>query len=189
MSKKMILIVGGVAALLVLGGGGFFAYRALFSSPKAEGGEEAKGGEEKKESGEEKAAEKEKGHGEEAKGEEKAAGHGEKKEGGAAPAVPGMGPTYALEPFVVNLADPGRPRYAKIVVQLELDADPAAAELDGLKPKVRDSLLMLFSSKGSQEMVTVGGKETLRNEVIRRLNALLTTGKVVEAYFTEFVVQ
>jgi flagellar FliL protein len=38
-------------------------------------------------------------------------------------------------------------------------------------------------------MVTVGGKETMRNEIIRRLNALLTTGKVVEVYFTDFVVQ
>jgi flagellar FliL protein len=100
-----------------------------------------------------------------------------------------MGPTHSLEPFVVNLADPGRPRYAKIVVQLELDGESAAAEVEGLKPKIRDSLIMLFSSKTSEEMVTVGGKETMRNEIIRRLNALLTTGKVVEVYFTDFVVQ
>lgn len=185
MKKRMVLIVAGVVGLLLLVGGGFFAYRAFFSSSGAEAG---------------KTAEAEQGHGKEeakaghGKAEEPKAegGHGEKKEGerGAAPpAEPAMGPTVALEPFVVNLSDPGRPRYAKLVVNLELDADAAAAELEGLKPKVRDSLIMLFSSKTSEEMITVGGKETLRNEMIRRLNALLTAGKVAEVYFTEFVVQ
>jgi len=184
MKKKPVVLIGIAAvALLLLGGGGFFAYRAFVSAPK-----EAPAEEEKKEHGTEKEGEKAKG--EEAKGGHGAKeGEGEHAAGAAAPAVPGMGPTSSLEPFVVNLADPGRPRYAKIVVQLELDAEPAAGEIEGLKPKVRDSLIMLFSSKTSEEMTTVGGKETMRNEIIRRLNALLTTGKVVEVYFTEFVVQ
>lgn len=185
MKKKPVVLIGiAAAALLLLGGGGFFAYRAFFSAPK-----EPQAENEKKEPGAEKASEKTQG--EEAKGgEAKPEEKGGKKEGAAAaPAAPGMGPTSSLEPFVVNLADPGRPRYAKIVVQLELDAEPAAGEIEGLKPKVRDSLIMLFSSKTSEEMTTVGGKETLRNEIIRRLNSLLTTGKVAEVYFTEFVVQ
>ncbi|MBI5017372.1 MAG: flagellar basal body-associated FliL family protein [Deltaproteobacteria bacterium] len=180
MKKKPVVLIGiAAAALLLLAGAGFFGYRAFFAAPKAESGAEGK-----KEPGKEKEAEK--GKGEEKKGAEK----GDGKEGAhTASAAPGMGPTASLEPFVVNLADPGRPRYAKIVVQLELDAEPAAGEIEGLKPKVRDSLIMLFSSKTSEEMITVGGKETLRNEIIRRLNALLTTGKVAEVYFTEFVVQ
>jgi flagellar FliL protein len=100
-----------------------------------------------------------------------------------------MGPVYPMDPFLVNLADPGRPRFLKVVVQLELDADPVSAELDALKPKVRDALLTLLSSKGSADLVTVADKERLRNEILHRLNALLTAGRVVEVYFTEFVVQ
>lgn len=176
MKKRALLFVAIGAAVLFAGG--FFAYRMFFSE-KTEVAAEAKS-EDKK--GHEKDA---------AKGGEHAEKGGGGGHGGAAPAasVPGMGPTVPLEPFVVNLSDPGRSRYAKIVAQLEVDADQTAAAIDGLKPKVRDALLMLFSSKTSEEMVTVGGKETLRNEIIRRVNGLLLSGKVVEVYFTEFVVQ
>ncbi|GAB4263583.1 MAG: hypothetical protein Kow0092_14640 [Deferrisomatales bacterium] len=100
-----------------------------------------------------------------------------------------MGPVYPLDPFLVNLADPGRPRFLKVVVQLEIDADPVSEELDILRPKVRDALLTLLSSKNSAELVTIGDKERLRNEIIHRINSFLARGKVVEAYFTDFVVQ
>ena len=100
-----------------------------------------------------------------------------------------MGPVYPMDPFLVNLADPGRPRFLKVVIQLELDADPVSAELDALKPKVRDALLTLLSSKGSADLVTVADKERLRNEILHRLNAFLSAGRVAEVYFTEFVVQ
>lgn len=100
-----------------------------------------------------------------------------------------LGPVYPLEPFLVNLADVGRPRFFKVVVQLELDSSAAFPELDVLQPKVRDSLLTLLSSKGSADLATVADKERLRNEIIHRLNAFLSAGRVQEVYFTEFVVQ
>ena len=100
-----------------------------------------------------------------------------------------MGPVYPLDPFLVNLADPGRPRFLKVVVQLELDGSAVSAELDALKPKVRDALLTLLSSKGSADLITVADKERLRNEILHRLNAFLSAGRVIEVYFTEFVVQ
>ena len=100
-----------------------------------------------------------------------------------------MGPVYPLDPFLVNLADPGRPRFLKVVIQLELSDEQVSAELDTLRPKVRDALLTLLSSKTSADLVTVADKERLRNELLHRLNAFLSTGKVVEVYFTEFVVQ
>lgn len=100
-----------------------------------------------------------------------------------------MGPIHPMDPFLVNLSDPGRPRFLKVVVQLELDSDVVAPELDALKPKVRDAMLTLLSSKRSEDLGTVADKERLRNEVIHRLNSFLSAGKVVEAYFIEFVIQ
>lgn len=100
-----------------------------------------------------------------------------------------LGPVYPLDPFLVNLVEPGRPRYLKVVLQLELDGPQVSAELDGLKPKVRDTLLTLLSSKSSADLATVADKEHLRNEIVHRLNSFLGTGRVVEVYFTEFVVQ
>jgi len=111
----------------------------------------------------------------------------------AAPAVPEpaavMGPVYALDPFLVNLADPGRPRFLKLVMQVELNTAEVQMELETLKPKVRDSLLTLLSSKSSADLVTIADKERLRNEILHRLNAFLSVGRVVEVYFMDFVVQ
>ena len=100
-----------------------------------------------------------------------------------------MGPVYSLDPFLVNLADPGRPRFLKLVMQVELNAQEVQVELETLKPKVRDSLLTLLSSKASADLVTVADKERLRNEILHRLNAFLSVGRVVEVYFMDFVVQ
>lgn len=109
------------------------------------------------------------------------------------PAVPEptavMGPVYALDPFLVNLADPGRPRFLKLVMQVELNTADVQVELETLKPKVRDSLLTLLSSKSSADLVTIADKERLRNEILHRLNAFLSVGRVVEVYFMDFVVQ
>ncbi len=100
-----------------------------------------------------------------------------------------MGPVYSLDPFLVNLADPGRPRFLKLVMQVELNAQEVQVELETLKPKVRDSLLTLLSSKASADLVTIADKERLRNEILHRLNAFLSVGRVVEVYFMDFVVQ
>lgn len=101
-----------------------------------------------------------------------------------------MGPIYVLDPFLVNLADQGRKgRFLKTSIHLELDSLNVTIELDAIKPKIRDSLLTLLSSKTSGELVTLADKERLRNEIIHRVNAYITAGNVVEAYFIEFVVQ
>jgi flagellar FliL protein len=171
--KPIILAAAGVLALL-LAGGGFFAFRA-FSGGKSE----------------EKVGEKAEGHGENEKHAEKKDAHGAAKEGhGPQPPAPsGMGPVFAMEPFTVNLADQGRPRYLKLVLQAELEATGSVDELEGVRPKVRDSILMLLSAKTASDVTSVEGKETLRNEIIRRLNSFCTKGKVAEVYFTDFVVQ
>ncbi len=162
--KRMILIVAAAIFVAVLGGGGYAAYKAFFSSRSTPAEPES-------------AREPPKAQ--------------EPHKGQKGPPAPksSMGPVYALDPFLVNLADSGRSRFLKVVVSLELDSAPVSGELDGLKPKVRDTLLTLLSSKTVADLVTVADKERLRNEIIHRLNAFLSAGKVVEVYFTEFVVQ
>ncbi len=58
-----------------------------------------------------------------------------------------------------------------------------------IKPKVRDSILDLLSSKSYKEMMDPIGKQRLRDEVALRVNAYLTKGKIFKVYFTEFVIQ
>lgn len=102
---------------------------------------------------------------------------------------PLVGSTWAMEPFIVNLMDNNGDRYLKAVVQLELSDAAAVPELEQLKPKLRDNVLDLLSAKAYKDLMEMGGKERLREEIAMRLNSFLTKGKVVKVYFTEFVIQ
>jgi flagellar FliL protein len=96
---------------------------------------------------------------------------------------------WPMEPFIVNILDQGTDRYLKIVVELEISDKNCIAELNQLKPKMRDNVLDLLSSKSYKDIVDINGKQRLRDEIMMRLNSFLTGGKIAKVYFTEFVVQ
>ncbi len=96
---------------------------------------------------------------------------------------------WPMEPFIVNILDQGSDRYLKIVVELEISDKNCIAELNQLKPKMRDNVLDLLSSKSYKDIVDINGKQRLRDEIMMRLNSFLTGGKIAKVYFTEFVVQ
>ncbi len=166
---KLILIIVPLVIVL-LGGGGFFAYKT-FLGPK----------------GDEEDAGTEQGHsGKKVHGTKK--GHGSKKggegEGGA------DGPAFfSLTPFVVNLQDNIGTRYLKISLKFEIEDDAAEPEIKGQLPRIRDSLIILLSSKNYAEIGTVEGKYRLREEIVKRVNRFFDEPLVRGVYFTDFVIQ
>ena len=88
---------------------------------------------------------------------------------------------------MVNLADPNARRYLKIVLDVEMTGNPELLEAN--MPKIRDALLMLLSSKTSQDLGTLEGKILLRKEIVDRLNQAIGQAKVARVYFTDFVIQ
>lgn len=94
-----------------------------------------------------------------------------------------------LEPFIVNLADAPEIRYLKLTVKLELDRAGATEEMKLRTPQIRDSILVLLTSKDSGTIRTPQGKAQLRDEITQRVNGLLPRPGVRSAYFTEFVIQ
>jgi flagellar FliL protein len=100
-----------------------------------------------------------------------------------------MGPTFPLDAFIVNLAGTSGERYLKVTMELELKEGGLVSELEKRKPQVRDTVLLLLSSKTFEDIATFGGKTRLRNEVTARLNGILAPGSIKKIYFTEFVVQ
>ncbi len=99
-----------------------------------------------------------------------------------------IGPFLPLDPFVVNLAGPGR-RYLKVKVTLEMADNAAYDEAQDRIPQVMDAILMVLSSKTPEEVTSVEGKIELRAEMITKLNQVLGPGKVRNVYFSQFVVQ
>lgn len=100
-----------------------------------------------------------------------------------------VGPMFPLDSFTVNLlSDSGR-RYLKVQLNLELDAEEVAAELESKTAVVRDTVIRLLSSKTLEEISTAKGKDNLKEQIVNQLNLRLRDGNVRNVYFTEFVVQ
>lgn len=99
------------------------------------------------------------------------------------------GSFHAMEPFVVNLSDPGGKRYLKTRIELEFRGEGFQEELEARMPQLRDAVILVLSSKTIEEVQGVDGKIALRNELIMRINQVLKQKKIRNLYFTEFVVQ
>lgn len=116
-----------------------------------------------------------------------------------------LGIMYALDPKVVNLAEPGGLRYLKATITLELwpledfssfeEEERTQAEekfletIDDRRPKIDDIVTSLLSSKTFNEIATIEGKEQLKQELTTAINDSLGYQGVVNVYFTDFVIQ
>jgi flagellar FliL protein len=100
-----------------------------------------------------------------------------------------QGYIYGMDPFVVNLADQGRPKYLKIRMSIESQEMKVNEEYGKRLPQLRDMILTVLSSKSYGEISDSEGKMKLREEIITKLNRLLRTFQVKTLYFTEFMIQ
>ena len=101
----------------------------------------------------------------------------------------GAATVWAMDAFIVNLLDNGGERYLKVVLQLELSDPEVIPELKEMKPKLRDTVLGILTSKSLKDVSTTEGKKRLKDEIAYRLNAHLSRGKILQVYFTDFVIQ
>ena len=158
--KKLIIIIA--AVVLVVGGGvgALFAFKG--SKGNKEGGEATAEG-----------------------------GAGKAEEGGAAGAegeaaeLPGA--VFPLETFIVNLGVKGS--FLKTQIQLEFATPELPANTENNVPKIRDAVIRILSSKNSADILSVDGKEKLREEIKNGVNEAIGAEDVVNVYFTEFIVQ
>ena len=99
------------------------------------------------------------------------------------------GPVMELDPFLLNLADRDELRFLKVSIKLELDRPEETTDYQAKVPAIRDALLVLLSSKESQLLRTVNGKRRIREEIMARVNTVMSRGKVANVYFTDFIIQ
>ena len=157
--NKLILIIIVVLLLLLLVIGGLVAYFLLMDNPKQNPQDTNQTAEPKKEV--------------------------VKKDSAALE----IGPIYPLDPFTVNLKSANETRYLKCTINLEIDSPDTQPELDKIKPAIRDLIIRILSSKTVPEISTAKGKEKLKAEIKKNINAILPKGEIRHVYFTAFVIQ
>jgi len=100
-----------------------------------------------------------------------------------------MGPIYKLENLLLNLADGDERRYLKVTIELEMSDSEVIPEVEKRLPKIRDALILLLSSKTSSEIQTPEGQLMLRQQIAKRLSAILGQGTIKDVYLTQFLIQ
>ncbi len=97
-----------------------------------------------------------------------------------------------LEPFVVNLADSEDNRFLRVGIDLGLESPvPAKEGKEGAVPtaRIRDCVLGVLTTWHSDALLAPEGKQKLKDELVKSLQARVPELAVGEVYFTDFLVQ
>jgi len=96
--------------------------------------------------------------------------------------------------IIVNLADPSGDRYLKISLALVMQGKAKSQSGESSGETIEDALIKntiitILSTKTSENLLTLSGKEELRKQLITAINKALGEDVVKDIYFTDFVVQ
>jgi flagellar FliL protein len=97
-----------------------------------------------------------------------------------------LGILYPIESFLVNISSDQGPKFLQTQMEFELSEPALEDEIARKKPAIRDSIIVLLSSKSYKELREPAGMKKLRQDLLKSVNGLLSTGKVKEIYFTQF---
>ncbi len=202
------IIIGAVFMMALLGG----AFVKFFMLGKGEGDAKGKGKHKTEQADAEHETEEEEGEAEHEEeneeehadgGEEEHADGGEEEHGGDGVKCPheeeggGHGAkkavvtdTFSLDPFIVNLSGESEDaKFLKVTVKLKLAKAECTRFVEPHVAEMRDSILLLLSSKEYGMIKTVQGKMELRDEILERVRAIEKHNRIKGAFFTDFVAQ
>jgi flagellar FliL protein len=105
--------------------------------------------------------------------------------------------SFVLEPFILNIANNGEPRFLKISIALEL-ANATLVEMAKVKKApLRDAIIALVSSKSADDLLSQEGRMQFKDEILLQANQIFKegasrqpgAGAVKNIYFTELIMQ
>ncbi len=99
------------------------------------------------------------------------------------------GPVIPLDPFVVNLDEPGNARYLKMTAQLELVNAKDTEVIEKSKEVIRDEILSYLSGLHVKDTLGATAKDAIREALVKKLDAVVGEHRVRRIFFQEFMVQ
>ncbi|AYD40676.1 flagellar basal body protein FliL [Clostridium fermenticellae] len=99
--------------------------------------------------------------------------------------------TYELskDDILVNLADTDSSRYLKVNIYLGYDSKKLDSELEEKQPIIMDTVINVLRTKKAADISSAKGLETVKVELIQRINPLLQKGQINNIYFSNVLVQ
>jgi flagellar basal body-associated protein FliL len=90
----------------------------------------------------------------------------------AASVASAPGPTLALEPFLLSIADTNRKAHAmKVSVAIEFDAKEKEESLKALTPRIRDATLAHLRTVPYEQVIDPAGGEKMRADMLEHLRS------------------
>lgn len=96
---------------------------------------------------------------------------------------------FVVKDLIVNPAGTGGLRYLLTSVGIEVTNEKAFAEIQSKEVIVNDILINVLSSKTLEELSDVTKRKDLRREIAKKIDEILTQGRVQNVYFSKFIIQ
>lgn len=109
------------------------------------------------------------------------------KTSGAAKPVPEKEILHDMGDFTTNLSDSSPLKYIKAKVVLKLDSSALEKEITDRQPILQDTIIGFLNNESSTDIMTDRSK--LKANAMATLNSHLVTGKVIDIYFSDLVMQ
>lgn len=101
-----------------------------------------------------------------------------------------LGPTHPLGEFTLNLlSSPNQRRYIRTEIVLETSNKKVVGELEKRMPQVRDEVITIIRARTAEDLSTQAGMESLRLDILKAMNALVSTGEVTDVFFIDLIIQ
>lgn len=97
-----------------------------------------------------------------------------------------------FDPFVVNLSDPGTPRFLRVTLALVVNGEEQAKEFEEdavVRMKVRSALLEMLSQQKASVLITPEGRTELQKHIVELAGHNAEELKITDVLFSEFIVQ
>ena len=117
--------------------------------------------------------------------------HKETKDGEAKELSPHDLTYYPMPEILVNLNNPEKKRsnFLRIVVKLELSDPEAVKTLDLIKPRILDSFQVYLRELRTEDLQGSAGIQRLREELLKRVNAVANPVKARDILFETMLIQ
>ena len=102
------------------------------------------------------------------------------------------GVAVPLDPFIVNLADPGARRFLRVTLALVVEDEAHAMEIaehELIKVRIRSAILELLSMQSGDSLITPEGKTALKTAIAEGASHVVEDIHVTDVLFSEFIVQ
>ena len=109
--------------------------------------------------------------------------------GQAADSTTTYGQFASIDELLVNPKNSGGKRFLVVSLGVETKSPAVLGELEQKDVVVRDAILQLLSERTSDELAAIERRDSLKQQIIFRLNGILQEGDIDRLYFTQYLLQ